>query len=141
MVFAKIPPPSKSIIDIRTFESEDGRWLNVGNSSRTSLEEARKFFTWLCAYYDAAHQRSARPSIANPDEHLRPFVEFLKREATAPQDFMLKALAEHPVVILGEVHHRPRYWEFNAALVRAKNFPRKVDVIYMELPLGEGMNG
>lgn len=134
MTFAKIPRPSKSIIDIRSFEWESGRWLNSGNDIRGSLEEARQLFTRRCAYYDAEQQRSSRPPIANPDEHLRPFVELLKREAADPQDFLLKALANHRVVILGEVHHRPRYWEFNSALARAPEFSKAVGVIYMELP-------
>jgi len=134
MVFVKIPHAWKTIIDIRSFELDDGRWLNTGNDIRDSLEEARTLFVRRCAYFEAERQRSARPPIANPDEHLRPFVEFLKREATDPQEFLLQALAKHRVVILGEVHHRPRYWEFNSALVRAKSFPRDVSVIYMELP-------
>jgi len=38
MAFAKVPHPSKSIIDIRSFELESGRWLNSGNDVRGSLE-------------------------------------------------------------------------------------------------------
>jgi hypothetical protein len=113
---------------------EGGRWLNAGNDIRGSLEEARKLFARRCAYYDAEQQRSSRPPVANPDEHLRPFVEFLKREAANPQDFLLKALASHRVLILGEVHHRPRYWAFNSALVRVPAFSENVGVIYLELP-------
>lgn len=61
-------------------------------------------------------------------------MEFLQREAADPQDLMLKALETHRVVIMGEVHHRPRYWAFDAALARATNFSQKVGVIYLELP-------
>ena len=134
MAFARVRHPSRSIIDIRSFELEDGRWLNAGNDIRDSLEEARKLFARFCAYYDAEQQRSSRPPIASPDEHLRPFVEFLKRQAANPQEFLLKALASHRVVIMGEVHHRPRYWAFDAGVVRAKEFSQRVGVIYMELP-------
>lgn len=134
MVFARVEHPTKSIIDTRSFELEDGRWLNTGESSKSSLDEARKFFVRLSARYDAERLRSNRPAIANPDEYLRPFVEFLKREAADPQEFLLKALARHRMVIMGEVHHRPRHWQFDSALVRAKTFPHSVGVIYMELP-------
>ena len=47
---------------------------------------------------------------------------------------MLEAIAKHRVVILGEIHDRPRYWAFNAALVRVPEFARRAGVIYMELP-------
>jgi len=99
-----------------------------------SLEEARALFARLCAHRDAQHQLSARPPVARPDEHLRPFVEFLQHEAADPQEFLLDSLANHGVVILGEVHHRPRYWAFNAALVHAPHFPQVAGVIYLELP-------
>ena len=68
---------------------------------------------------------------------MKPFVEFLKREATDPQPFVLKVLADYPVVILGEVHNRPRYWAFNTALVRSPDFARAVGVIYLEFPIND----
>ena len=77
---------------------------------------------------------SSGPRITNPQEHLRPFVEFLHRDGAEPKAFLLKALASHQVVIMGEIHHRPRYWAFNSSLVRDKAFAERVGVIYMELP-------
>jgi hypothetical protein len=77
---------------------------------------------------------SSQSRITNPQEHLRPFVEFLRREGAEPKAFLLKALAGHQVVIIGEVHHRPRYWAFNSSLVRDKAFAERVGVIYLELP-------
>jgi hypothetical protein len=35
---------------------------------------------------------------------------------------------------MGEVHHRPRYWAFNASLVADPLFAERVGTIYMELP-------
>lgn len=134
MVFARIPHAWKKIIDIRNLELVNGQWLNAGNDAVGSLEEARKLFARRCAYREAEEMQRSRPPIANPAEHLRPFVEFLEREAMEPQAFLLKSLAGHRLVILGEVHHRPRYWAFNAALVRHPEFSRLVGVIYMELP-------
>jgi hypothetical protein len=61
-------------------------------------------------------------------------VGFLKRQATAPQDFLLKALKHHRVVILGEVHNRSHYWAFYTSLVRSPGFARQVGVIYLEWP-------
>ena len=124
-------------IDIRHLQLENGRWLNLGNDAADTLEKARKTFANRCAQREAERILSSRPPIANPEEYLRPFVEFLKREAAEPREFMLKAVATRRVLILGEVHHRPRYWAFNASLVRATNFPQTVGVIYLELPCND----
>jgi len=97
------------------------------------LDEARSVFSSQCPIEDAKTKLS-RPPIANPQEYLHPFVEFLRREADDPRRFLLRALADHRVVILGEVHHRPRYWAFNSSLVRDKAFAERAGVIYMELP-------
>lgn len=137
LVFAKIPQAFKTIIDIRTFEKEAGQWRNAGNGVASSLEKARDMFSQACAFYDAERKRDERPPISNPQDHLRPFVEFLQREAADPQQFILKAVADHSVVVMGEVHNRPRYWEFNTKLVRSPEFPRHAGVIYLEFPIND----
>jgi hypothetical protein len=133
VVFAKKNFGGKERVDVRWLAPENGRWLNNRNTVVETLEEARSLFSRQCSIEDAKIKLDSRPPIANPQEYLRPFVEFLRREADDPQKFLLRALADHRVVILGEVHHRPRYWAFNSALVRAKAFPERVGVIYLEL--------
>ena len=133
-VFARMQWTQRKGIDIRHFGLENGRWLNSGNDVADTLEDARKLVARRCAFREAQRKLSSRPPIANPDAHLLPFVEFLIREAADPQAFLLKALATRRVVILGEVHHRPRYWAFNAALVKRPEFARHAGVIYLELP-------
>jgi hypothetical protein len=133
-VFARMNLGGKEGIDMRSLRREEGRWLNHGNDVAGTLEEARKRFARRCAYVEAKEKLASRPAVANPQEHVRPFVEFLQREAAEPQEFLLHALAKHRVVILGEVHHRPRYWDFNARLVRSPEFGRRAGVIYLELP-------
>ena len=134
VVFAKISFGGKERMDVRWLAPENGRWLNNGNNMVETLDEARSVFSSQCAVEDAKIKLGSRPPIANPQEYLRPFVEFLRREADDPQKFLLQALADHRVVILGEVHHRPRYWAFNSSLVRDKAFAERAGVIYMELP-------
>ena len=136
-VFAKVRYRGKDQIDVHWFTRENGRWLNSGNSVVETLEEARELFSGRSAREEARIKLDARPPIANPEEYLRPFVEFLRREATDPMTLMLQALATHRVVIIGEVHHRPRYWAFNSALVCDKAFPERVGVIFMELPCND----
>jgi hypothetical protein len=137
LVIARVPSASRAVFDLRWLERSDNRWLNAGNDVTGSLEEARKLFVRRTAHREAELRLSSRPPVASPERHLKPFVEFLKREASDPQMYLLKALASHAVVVLGEVHNRPRYWAFNTALVRAPEFARTTGVIYLEFPIND----
>ncbi len=130
-VIAKLPPAWRSPFDMRTVDLEAGRWLNVANSRWDSMREAREFFARSCARYV---EKPVRPRIDDPDAYLKPFVEFLKNRSEEPKAFVMKTISRHKVVIMGEMHHRPRYWAFNASLVTDGNFPKHVGVIYLELP-------
>lgn len=130
-VIAKIPHPWKSIIDYRSLEFENGQWLNAGNDVFGDVEEARRKFSIICGRYA---ERPTRPRMDNPQAYLRPFVEFLESNAEEPKAFVMKALAKHKVIIMGEIHHRPRYWAFNSSLVADPDFPKYAGTIYMELP-------
>lgn len=122
------------VLDLRWLGLVDGVWLNEGNDVVPTLDAARGRVRDRRARRDAQRLRDSRPPVADPDAHLRPFVEFLTRDAAEPLEFLLRVLATHRVVILGEVHNRPRYWAFNAALARAPVFAESVGVIYLELP-------
>jgi len=113
-------------------ELHDGRWLRAGHHDSPGIQFARARFTNWCRYRD--QEAARRAPVKNPERHLEPFVNLLRAEAEDPQAYVLRALAEHPLVIMGEVHHRPRYWAFNTALVQTAAFPRHVGVIYLELP-------
>ncbi len=130
-VSAKIPHAWKKIIDYRSFELEDGKWLNAGNDVFGSVEEARNKFTILCGRYAP---KPKRPKIDDPEAYLKPFVDFLKQKGQEPKAFVMNALAKHKIVIMGEVHHRPRYWAFNSSQVAEPGFAKRVGTIYMELP-------
>lgn len=124
--------PNNPKIDKRSLELEDGRWLNKGQDySADSLEEARVETDAKFAYM---LERPSRPRIENPEAYLRPFVEFLKNKSEEPKAFAMKVLAKYKVTIIGEVHHRPRYWAFNSSLVTEPDFPQRVGTIYLELP-------
>jgi len=86
-------------------------------------------------------QQAVGPTFPNEDESgsveatdLDIFVEWLKENAHDPQAFVLDALTEHKLVIIGEVHHRPLYWAFAASLIRDPGFGQRAGTIYLELP-------
>jgi len=130
-VIARVPHLWKKLFDYRSFELEDGKWLNAGNSVFGSLDEARTLFRAACGKYA---ERPKRPKIGNPEAFLKPFVEFLKTNGEEPKAFVMRALAKYKVTIMGEVHHRPPYWAFNSSLVAHPDFAKSVGTIYMELP-------
>jgi hypothetical protein len=122
------------VMDLRWLELVKGRWLNTGNDHADSIENARKKVASGYLYETAKRLRDERPPVADPAAHLQPFVDFLRREAKDPRQFLLDAIGKHRVVILGEIHHLSRSWAFDAALVRSPEFARQAGVIYMELP-------
>jgi hypothetical protein len=130
-VIAKVPHAWKNLIDYRTLELEDGKWLNAGNSGFNSVEKARGHFGKMCGRHA---ERPKRLRIDDPQAYLKPFVKFLKTRGQEPKAFVMKALAKNKVVIMGEIHHRPRYWTFNSSLVADPDFAKHVGTIYMELP-------
>jgi len=132
VVIAKVGYPSGRFrYDYRSVELEGERWLNSGENLFDTLEEARLCFTGQCAEW------IGRPAIADPDAHLRRFVDFLASHAQEPKPFVMKALASHKLVIMGEIHHRPLYLSFNSSLVSDPEFPRIVGTIYLELPAND----
>ena len=124
--------PNNPKIDNRFLEFEDGRWLNKGQDGASdSLEEARAQTNARFAYL---LKNPSRPAIDNPEAYLKPFVEFLKINAREPEEFVKNALSTYKVTIIGEVHHRPRYWAFNSSLVTETAFSSDIGTIYLELP-------
>ncbi len=132
VVIAKMTRVSgTSFIDYRLVDLEDGKWLNVGASWYGSVEEARSNFSKSCAEYV---KKPVFAKIENSKTYIRPFVKFLEKEAKEPESFVMNALTTYKLVIIGEIHHRPRYWSFLSSIVTNPEFPKHVGVIYMELP-------
>jgi hypothetical protein len=46
-------------------------------------------------------------------------------------------MLEHQLVIVGEIHHRPTYWQLNSDLVADPKFPQMAGAIYLELPMND----
>ena len=103
--------------DRRFLFSYKGRWLNSGRDLLApTLEEARDSFARKCERLyitnmkrlgEAIESRWNRQPVANPQAHLKPFIQFLKDNGENPKAFVMKALAKHKVLIIGETHHRP----------------------------------
>ncbi|MHC4476827.1 MAG: hypothetical protein ACYTEL_14365 [Planctomycetota bacterium] len=135
IVIARVKREGKTpLFDGRIVDLENGKWLNTGQSVYKSLDQARSTFAGSCAEYV---EKPVRPKIDDPDAYLQLFVDFLKMNAQDPKQFVMRALAKHKVVIMGEIHHRPRYWAFNSSLVADPDFAERIGVIYLELPAND----
>jgi len=131
-VLARFPGKAgEGRIDVRSVNLEDGQWLNVGEDIARDLDAARVRFARSCGRHA---EKRARRAPENPDALLEQCVDFVKQHGRAPKRFILDAVGAHEIVIMGEVHHRPRYWNFNCALIESPEFPKLAGTIYMELP-------
>jgi len=122
-------------IEYRSFEREDGRWLNVGAGFVNTEEEAAKAFTRWARERRELTQIQPRLPVDDPQAVLAPYVEYLQKEAVPPKRFVLDAVARHKLVAIGELHHRPTYWALNSDVVRDPRFARAAGTVYMELPI------
>ncbi len=114
-------------------------------------KEIRKVVWWLwggallscpmlTATGNSREALSKRPAIVDPESYLKPYGEFLSAHGREPHAFMMEALAQHTLVVMGEVHNRPTYWAFNRELVRDPAFAEVVGTIYLELPANHQRN-
>ncbi|MAT70069.1 MAG: hypothetical protein CMJ58_11155 [Planctomycetaceae bacterium] len=133
-VIARWPSGSKRI-DVRTFELENGRWLNAGNSRYASVEAAESAFRRVLHRRNDLETIRSRPPIDDPDALLADCVAYLREHGQPPLQFVLDALGSHRLVAIGEVHHRPTYWQLNSAIVRDPRFAEVAGTIYLELPM------
>ncbi len=149
-VIAKMTEDSTIGYDQRFLVLHNGRWLNVGQEVLApTLEAARKTFARKCErIYQSQLKKLGeevancwnRPPIPDPDEHLKPYVDFLRRKGCQPHGFMINAFKRYKLVTMGEIHNRPRYWAFNAELVRDPAFAESVGTVYLELPINHQQN-
>jgi len=122
----------------------EGRWLNSKQYKlASSLEEARRPFFQECDRLYRSHMKTLgkpveprwnRPPVVEPEVYIKPYLEFLEQQGHEPHAFMIKAFEKYQLVVIGEIHHRPRYWAFNTELILDPAFAQTVGTIYMEMP-------
>lgn len=149
-VMAEMREDGKTGYDQRRLMLHKGQWLNSGHDGLApTLKEARKTFARKCeriyqfnlkSLGEAVPNRWDRLPIPDPHAHLKPYVDFLKKEGSHPHAFMMNTFKKYELVTMGEVHNRPDYWAFNTELVRDSAFAESAGTIYLELPLNHQEN-
>jgi hypothetical protein len=128
----------------------EGRWLNSKQYQlASSMEKARHLFLQECDRLYRSHMemlkipvepRWNRPPVAEPEVYIKPYLEYLEQQGHEPHDFMIKAFEKYQLVVMGEIHNRPRYWAFNTELILDPAFAQTVGTIYMEMPSNHQSN-
>ena len=109
---------------------EHGRWVNSGEDICPDIEAARKkiesFLPKRLEQVRRIEQLSQTPTDTIA------FINYLREYGQEPDEFLLDALNNHKIVIYGETHFRKESWNFLKKVVRNKEFPKKVETIFLE---------
>ena len=129
-------PPAKSGIPlpmqiIAILRLEDGKWLNAGEDLGNDINDARsKFKKNAPMHLETIHQIS---KLKTESKDTASFVDYLKKDGKEPEQYILRALAEHKIVIYGEMHRRKESWDFMKTVINNAKFSTEVGTVFMEL--------
>ncbi len=121
--------------DMRCFVLEGERWLNEGNSRAATFEEAVNKFSSLVMRQKDLAKIQPRTPVKDAQVALIRYVNYLRTKGKPPKEYILEAIAQHELVAIGEIHHRPTYWSLNSEIVQDPRFAKSVGTIYLELPM------
>ncbi|MCL1969708.1 MAG: hypothetical protein FWF65_09220 [Bacteroidetes bacterium] len=119
--------------NIRILILENGRWLNYcENGGGASFEYWREWFYTTVLDLPNRLQRTLELKAVSTDTLA--FVNYVKQYGAEPKEFLLKALAQYPLVIYGEIHRSKVSWDLLSSLLIDPRFPETVGTIFVELP-------
>jgi hypothetical protein len=117
---------------IRTMGFEDGKWLNVGEDMGRDLNSSREEF--YAKAPNTLNRLRKSIQIKSVSTDTLAFVNYLKQNGVQPKEFLIEAMATHPLVIYGELHRRKISWDFLTSVLQDPRFPEKVGTVCVELP-------
>ena len=125
--------PNADYYTIRLLNIEQSIWVNGGEDmGGKSLELANDKIREILPLRLMMLRKINK--ILNTPTDTTAFVNYLKENGKAPKEFLLKALAEHKLVIFGERHRRELSWQLLKDLVNDPNFRKVTGTVFMELP-------
>ena len=68
-----------------------------------------------------------------PDTDTLAFVDYLKKNGQDPKSFMLNKLANHKLVVYGEMHKRKASWDLLKSVIKDPAFPKKTGIVFLEM--------
>jgi len=123
-----IPLPMQVIAILRL---EDGEWLNAGEDLGDDMGNAQlKFINNAPMQLETIHQIGKLKEVSKDTAS---FVNYLKKNGSDPEQYILHSLAQHKIVIYGEVHRRKESWDLMRTVISNPKFAREVGTVFMEL--------
>jgi len=111
---------------------QNGRWLDDGEDlAGPDIQSAEAKFKRSIPFYQNALQKTAILDKVSTDTLA--FVKYLERHGMAPQNYLLKKLATHKLVVYGEIHGRKISWDFMRSVIKSPGFAKHTGTIFMEL--------
>jgi hypothetical protein len=113
---------------------EDGKWLSRGEDFcfAKNMNEAAQYIESKSTAILKSLRQYYRQKIVSTDTLA--FVNFLKQRGESPKEYILKKLADYPLVIYGEIHRRQLSWDLLKEVAHNKQFLDLCNTVFMELP-------
>lgn len=111
---------------------EDGRWVNGGQGLAENEQEMTGIISRQLPNILANIPRI--DLIHRVPADVTPFTSFLAGVKDTPEEFLLKRLRDHRLVINGEYHRRKVSWDMLRRLIALPGFPETAGTVFMELP-------
>lgn len=120
-----------SLFSIRPFYLENGKWLQGGENRGKNIEELRQDFEKSAETRLQLLRRTT--AIAKVPTDTVAFINYLKKNASIPKEFILSKLNKYKLVMYGEVHRRKASWDFLQEVAKDRRFAKRTGVIFMEM--------
>ncbi len=111
---------------------ENGRWVNGGQDLADDSADMERVLMRKMPRMYADLPRIER--VRKLPESVAPFAAFLAGIDESPEEFLMRKLSEHRLVINGEIHRRKVSWDMLRRLIAMPEFPERVGTVFMELP-------
>jgi len=113
---------------------EDGKWKGTGEDycPDENLTDVHQYIEGKATSGLLRLRRYDRQTIVSTDTLA--FVDYLQQHRSNPKDYLLDKLANHPLVIYGEIHRRKISWDFLKKVINDPEFVKVCGTVFVELP-------
>lgn len=112
---------------------QSGKWMHEGESLfNPDLEKIRtKFRKNLIPFYLNSSHKIKMLNTVSTDTTL--FLNYLKKNAVSPKEFIMRQISQYKLVIYGELHRRKVSWDLMQSVITSSDFSKYVGTIFLEL--------
>lgn len=120
-----------SLCLIRFMSLENGKWLNAGEDLGNGLTDARQIFIKKSSNFLTFLQKINELTRVSTDTIS--FINYLEDKGQEPKQFILNSLANHKLVIYGELHRRKASWDLWRNIIKEPIFNKTVGTVFLEI--------